>query len=69
MSSYRPPSRPCSRYASTSRGFVNNVQPNSSENPDHYTRNFLKSKVKFGGNMYTTEMTNAITQTSGFYNL
>ena len=44
-------------------------QPKASESHDHCTENFSKSKKKFESNLYTTEMTNAGTLTSWFYNL
>ena len=43
-SSYRPPSAPRSRSVSASRRFVNNTQPNSSENHDLLLKTFQSQK-------------------------
>ena len=44
---YRPASRPRSLNAAASRIFLNKVQPNSSENHDHYTENFSSQKANW----------------------
>ena len=69
LSSYRPLSRPRLRSASASRRLVKKLQTNFSENQDDYTWNFLQLKDNFEGNIYTTEIANAITRTSWYYNL